>query len=66
MVGQIARGAESHENLMLSMGKSYLLYQKVDSMVEMSQKVNAVSGNQILEIANDIFDFDKLSTLIYT
>jgi len=66
MIGQIARGAESHENLMLNMGKSYLTYQKVDSMEEIAQKVNAVSANQILEIANDLFGFDKLSTLIYT
>lgn len=66
MIGQIARGAESHENLMLSMGKSYLIYQKVDSMEEITQNVNAVSGNQILEIANDLFDPDMLSTLIYT
>jgi predicted Zn-dependent peptidase len=66
MIGQIARGAESHENLMLSMGKSFLIYGKVDSMEEMSRKVNAVSADQILEIANDIFDVDRLSTLIYT
>jgi predicted Zn-dependent peptidase len=66
MIGQIARGAESHESLMLSMGKSYLLYGKVDGMEEMSRKVNAVSANQIQEIANDLFDFDRLSTLIYS
>ena len=66
MIGQIARGAESHENMMLNMGKSYLIYQKVDSMEEIAQKVNAVSANQILEIANDLFGFDRLSTLIYT
>ena len=66
MIGQLARGAESHESLMLSMAKSYLVYDRVDSMEEIAAKVNAVSANQVLEIANDLFDFDRLSTLIYT
>jgi len=66
MIGQLARGAESHESLMLSMAKNYLVYGTVDSMEEIAAKVNSVSANQVLEIANDLFDFDRLSTLIYT
>lgn len=66
MIGQLARGAESHESLMLSMAKNYLVYDRVDSMEEIAAKVNSVSANQILEITNDLFDFDRLSTLIYT
>ena len=35
-------------------------------MEEIAAKVNDVSASQILEIANDLFDFNRLSTLIYT
>jgi len=66
MIGQLARGAESHESLMLSMAKNHLVYNTVDSMEEIAAKVNSVTANQVLEITNDLFDFDRLSTLIYT
>ncbi|UCG27400.1 MAG: insulinase family protein, partial [Bacteroidales bacterium] len=66
MIGQLARSAESHEILMLSMAKSYLIYNKVDGLTELSKKVNALTSGELLEIANDVLDFDKLSTLIYT
>ncbi|UCG28480.1 MAG: insulinase family protein, partial [Bacteroidales bacterium] len=32
MIGQLARSAENHETLMLSMAKSYLIYNKVDGL----------------------------------
>lgn len=65
MIGQLARSAESHENLMLSIGKSFLVYDKAEPMEEVVAKINSISGSRILEIANDILDSDRLSVLIY-
>ncbi len=65
LIGQIAIGQENDVNLMLSLGKSVLLYNKVDTFEIVKEKVEAVSSSQILEVANEIFNEDKLSHLIY-
>jgi predicted Zn-dependent peptidase len=65
IIGQIARSRESHESLLFKLGKSYFLFGKFDSLEELSRKVEAVSAEDILNIAGEIFDPDKLSTLIY-
>jgi predicted Zn-dependent peptidase len=63
--GYLARGYENHESLMLSLGKSLLVFNKVDAVEEICRKIDLVSASEILEIANDIFEPSKLSTLIY-
>lgn len=65
IIGQIARGRESHESLLFKLGKSYLLFGKFDSLEEMARKVEDVSAEDILNIAGEIFKPDRISTLIY-
>ena len=64
-IGQIALGEENRMGLIISMAKSLLDYGKVDSLGEIFDKINAVSAAQILEIANQMFDTDQLSTLLF-
>jgi predicted Zn-dependent peptidase len=63
--GYLARGYENHESLMLSMGKSMLVFNKIDGIDEDCRKIDEVTSDEILEIANDIFEKTRLSTLIY-
>ncbi len=63
--GQIVIGAESLENQMLSVGKSLLIYNKVDSIEEVCKKIDQISAVDLQEIANEVFDPAKLSMLIY-
>jgi predicted Zn-dependent peptidase len=63
--GYLARGYENHESLMLSLGKSLLVFDKIDSIEEVCEKIDNVTSGEIIEIANDIFDTSELSTLIY-
>jgi predicted Zn-dependent peptidase len=63
--GYLARGYENHESLMLSLGKSLLIFNKIDSIEELCKKIDAVTASELLETANDIFDPLKMSTLIY-
>ncbi len=63
--GQIAISSENKENLMLSLGKSFLLYNKVDKLSDIYKKIDSLSAQQLLEIANETFDPNQLSTLIY-
>lgn len=63
--GQITISSENKENLMLSYAKSYLLYNKVDSLEEIYNKIDLITDANLQEIANEILDESKLSYLIY-
>jgi predicted Zn-dependent peptidase len=63
--GYLARGYESHESLMLSLGKSLLAFDKIETIEELYEKIDKISGSDLNEIANEILDPSKLSYLIY-
>ena len=63
--GYLSRGYENHESLMLSLGKSLLIFDKIDSIEELCRKIDAVTASELIETANDIFEPSKMSTLIY-
>jgi predicted Zn-dependent peptidase len=63
--GYLARGYEHHESLMLSMGKSLLVSNKVDSLEEICKKIDIITSSQLLDISNEVFEPTMLSTLIY-
>ncbi|KOH43604.1 M16 family metallopeptidase [Sunxiuqinia dokdonensis] len=65
LIGQIALSSENRDDLMLTLGKSFLLYNKVDSLPRIYQKIEAITGQQLLEVANEIFDERQLSILTY-
>jgi predicted Zn-dependent peptidase len=63
--GYLARGYENHESLMLSLGKSLLIFNKIDTIEDICKKIDDVTASELLETANKIFEPSKLSTLIY-
>ena len=63
--GYMARGYENHESLMLSLGKSLLIFNKIDSIEDLCNKIDAVTASELIETANDIFEPSKMSMLIY-
>jgi len=63
--GYLARGFENHESLMLNLGKNLLVFNKIDTLEEICAKIDKVTTSEVLEIANEVFDPGKLSTLIY-
>lgn len=63
--GLIALGEENRIGLIISMTKSLTDYGKADTLEEIYAKANAVTSDQILEIANEVFDPTKLTTLIF-
>ena len=65
ILGQLAISFENNENLMLSMCKSYFIFSRVDSFEELSRKINNITARQLQDVANEIFDLEKLSYLIY-
>jgi predicted Zn-dependent peptidase len=63
--GYLARGFENHESLMLSLGKSMVVFNKIDSIEDICEKIDKVTSSEIIETANEVFEKTKLSTLIY-
>jgi len=66
VLGQLAISAESNEQLMLTNAKSLLVYNSVDKMDLITERISSISGDKLMEIANEIFEENALSTLLYT
>ena len=65
LLGQLAISGDNGETQCLSMGKSLLAYDKVNSGSENRTLVEAVTAEDIRNAALKVFDFDRLSKLVY-
>ena len=63
--GQIAISFESNLNDTLSMAKSVLIYDTVDTHEVLISKINAITAADLLEVAREILDPARMSMLIY-
>ncbi len=62
-VAQLAISMESNEGYMLGAGKSFLVHGSVDTTEEIYRKVSALTAENIMEVADEIFK--ERSILIY-
>ncbi|MEN8119402.1 MAG: pitrilysin family protein [Bacteroidota bacterium] len=65
LIGQMAIGMDNKESVAYSLGRSFLLFNKVDSLQEITKKIDAITASEIMEISNEILDESKLSLLVY-
>lgn len=65
LMGQMAIGSENKENMALSIAKSFLRYDKIDDLETARRNIEAVTAEQLQDIAQTIFKPDQFSTLIY-
>ena len=65
-LGQLAITNEAKLNEMLSIGRSALYFNEVETTESSFQKVEAITADEILEAANRIFIPDQFSSLIYS
>lgn len=65
MVGQMTLSSENYENMMLSIGKSFLIYGKVDNLEDICAEVNGLTPELLLQVAGEVFAEGKQSVLIY-
>lgn len=65
LLGQMAIYSDNLENSMLSNAKSMLVFNKIDTFEEVKSKINEITAESLMGIANDIFKFDDFSKLIY-
>ena len=65
IIGQITLSEENNCNVMLGLGKSMLLYNKVDDLKDTFNKIEAITRDELQEISNEIFDQNQLSKLVF-
>ena len=65
LIGQIAISEESNANKMLGNGRSLLSFDKVSNLNAINKKIDALTSDMIIEVANEIFEPKQLSMLIY-
>jgi len=63
--GYLLRSYDNHENMMLSLGKSLLIFGKIDSIEEIFKKIDSVTADELKETATVVFNESSLSTLVY-
>ncbi|MFC0518610.1 M16 family metallopeptidase [Mucilaginibacter angelicae] len=64
-IGQIALAEENRMSLIIAMAKSMVDFNRVDTLEEIFDKINQVNAEQVLEISNEIFDNNRLITLLF-
>jgi len=65
LYGQLAISMDNAESQCLSMGKSLLVYGRVESIESIMERIEQITPKQLNDVANEIFSSDKLYTLIY-
>lgn len=64
-IGQLLLFNSSHSNNLISFGKSILTYGTQESIEETIKEINLLNPENLREVANEIFDTDNFSYLIY-
>ena len=63
--GQLAISAENQENNALAMAKQMLYHHRAPQWQETFAKVQKITPEQLQDVANEVFDTNKIATLLY-
>lgn len=64
-IGQMAMAEENHAGLMLVYGKNLLDKGKIEPLEAIFSSIRSCTAEELLELANEIYDIDKFSFLTY-
>lgn len=65
LIGQIALSFDNHVSLMIANAKSYMNYERVDTYEEIIKKINHISQDTIIELAQTVLNPDSINELLY-
>lgn len=65
VIGQMGVSGDNKEGLFLGLGKSYLHYNRYDTLPEVFARVEAVTTDDIRTVANEVYAPERLFSLIY-
>jgi len=65
-LGQLAISNEAKLNEMLAMGRTLLFFEEVETLEELIAQIDAITADNILQVANEVFNQELFSLLIFT
>jgi predicted Zn-dependent peptidase len=65
LCGNIALAQENNSSVMLALGKSLLMFNKVDTLNAIYQEIEKITAKQLLNIANEVFDEKRMNSLTF-
>ena len=65
LMGQLAISRENNEHLMLTSGKSFLVFNRIDSLETIQGKLEHITAQMLRDTANEVLDPNNLNTLIF-
>ena len=64
-IGQLMIASQNRENVALSMARSFLHLNTFYDLNDTSQEINKITSSQLQEVANEIFNEQQLSYLLF-
>jgi predicted Zn-dependent peptidase len=65
VIGHVALSQDSGSSMMTGLGKSYLLYGRVESLESVFAAIDAITAEDVLRLSNEVLDDSKWSHLVY-
>lgn len=65
ILGQIALGQENNSSSCIGQGRTLLHYDRIETFEDITKRIESISSDALLRVANEVFDPNQLSTLIY-
>jgi len=65
LLGQLAISRENNEHLMLTTGKSFLVFDRVDSLEFIGRQLEDITAGHLLDTANQVLDNATMNLLIF-
>lgn len=65
VIGQLGVAGDNKEGLFLGLGKSFLHYNRYDTLPEVFGKIESLTAGEIQEVANEVYAPERLFSLIY-
>jgi predicted Zn-dependent peptidase len=63
--GHLALGMDSNSGMMLSFGKGLLIFNEIDTLVEIHESIDSITAEEVKEMAHLFFDTQNVATLIF-
>lgn len=63
--GNISLAQEHNSNVMLALGKSLLMFNKVDTLSSIYEEIEKITTKQLFNIANEVFEEKQMNSLTF-
>jgi predicted Zn-dependent peptidase len=66
IMGQIALSHDSGSAIMFNLAKSLMLFGQIDTLQEVFRRLQLIKSDELVEVAREIFDPNKMSSITYS